>query len=62
MRVVFLVAAGLLVAADTPTKDDAAKGQTAATGPLRVSKVNPRSFTAGSGRAIYLTGQHTWAS
>ncbi len=30
----------------------------AATGPLRVSKVNPRYFTDGSGRAIYLTGSH----
>jgi len=31
-----------------------------ATGPLRVSTVNPRYFTDGSGRAIYLTGSHTW--
>ena len=32
----------------------------AATGPLRVSAVNPRYFTDGTGRAIYLTGSHTW--
>src|SRR5712692_8831749 len=31
-----------------------------ATGPLRVSNINPRYFTDGSGRAIYLTGSHTW--
>jgi hypothetical protein len=31
-----------------------------ATGPLRVSTVNPRYFTDGSGRAIYLTGSHSW--
>jgi hypothetical protein len=31
-----------------------------ATGPLRVSDVNPRYFTDGSGKAIYLTGAHTW--
>ena len=29
-------------------------------GPLRVSSVNPRYFTNGTGRAIYLTGSHTW--
>jgi hypothetical protein len=31
-----------------------------ATGPLRVDPGNPRYFTDGSGRAIYLTGSHTW--
>ncbi len=29
-------------------------------GPLRVSAENPRYFTDDSGRAIYLTGSHTW--
>ena len=29
-------------------------------GPLRVNAENPRYFTDGSGRAIYLTGSHTW--
>jgi len=29
-------------------------------GPLRVSKENPRYFTDDSGRAVYLTGCHTW--
>ncbi len=29
-------------------------------GPLRVSKKNPRYFTDNSGKAIYLTGSHTW--
>lgn len=31
-----------------------------ATGPLRVLVANPRYFTDGSGRAVYLTGSHTW--
>jgi hypothetical protein len=31
-----------------------------ATGPLRVSPVNSRYFTDGTGKAIYLTGSHTW--
>jgi hypothetical protein len=30
-------------------------------GPLRVSAANPRYFTDDTGRAIYLTGSHTWA-
>jgi hypothetical protein len=33
-----------------------------ATGPLRVHPANPRYFTDGSGKAIYLTGSHTWAN
>ena len=28
--------------------------------PLRVSNINPRYFTDGSGKAVYLTGSHTW--
>ena len=31
-------------------------------GPLRVHPKNPRYFTDGSGRAIFLTGSHTWAN
>jgi hypothetical protein len=34
----------------------------AATGPLRVHPENRRYFTDGSGRAIYLTGSHTWCN
>jgi hypothetical protein len=33
-----------------------------ATGPLRANPSNPRYFTDGSGKAIYLTGSHTWAN
>jgi hypothetical protein len=33
---------------------------TKATGPLRVHPENPRYFTDGTGKAIYLTGSHTW--
>jgi len=33
-----------------------------ASGPLRVNPANPRYFTDGSGKAIYLTGSHTWAN
>lgn len=29
-------------------------------GPIQVSPANPRYFTDGSGRAIYLTGSHYW--
>jgi hypothetical protein len=29
-------------------------------GPLKVSEKNPRYFTDNSGRAVYLTGSHTW--
>ena len=33
-----------------------------ATGPLRANTANPRYFTDGSGKAIYLTGAHTWSN
>jgi hypothetical protein len=33
-----------------------------ATGPLRVHPTNPRYFTDGNGRTIYLTGSHTWSN
>ena len=33
-----------------------------AIGPLRVNPANPRYFTDGSGKAIYLTGAHTWSN
>jgi hypothetical protein len=33
-----------------------------AKGPLRVHPQNRRYFTDGSGRAVYLTGSHTWAN
>jgi hypothetical protein len=31
-------------------------------GPLRASSINSRYFTDESGRAVYLTGSHTWAN
>lgn len=36
--------------------------QRIAPGSLRVHPANPRYFTDGSGRAVYLTGSHTWAN
>jgi hypothetical protein len=38
-----------------------ASGQNSpASGPLQVLKSNPRYFTDGSGKAIYLAGSHNW--
>ena len=39
-----------------------ANDSTSATGTLRVHPHNPRYFTDDSGRAIYLTGSHTWGN
>src|SRR5262245_19507582 len=41
-------------------KQTAEKPGRAAKGPLRVHPTNPHYFTDGSGRAVYLTGSHTW--
>ncbi len=35
---------------------------TPAAGPLRIGTVNPRYFTDGSGKIIFLTGSHTWGN
>ncbi|WP_019502662.1 DUF6298 domain-containing protein [Pseudanabaena sp. PCC 6802] len=35
---------------------------TSATGVLRVNPTNPRYFTDGGGKAVYLTGSHTWSN
>lgn len=40
----------------------AVNGSSKATGPLRTLEANPRYFTDGSGKVIYLTGSHTWAN
>jgi hypothetical protein len=37
-------------------------GPASAMGPLRVLPSNPRYFTDGSGRAVYLTGSHHWSN
>ncbi len=39
-----------------------AGGRKEAAGPLRVHPANPRYFADGSGKAVYLTGSHTWGS
>ena len=39
-----------------------AAGQATGVGPLRVLASNPRYFTDGSGKAIFLTGSHTWGN
>lgn len=48
----FLLLFALLPAAQAARKP--------AAGPLRVLESNPRYFTDGSGRAVYLAGMHTW--
>jgi hypothetical protein len=47
------------------TSESRSSGQVTVTGPLTVSKANPRYFTAAAGdtadqKAIYLTGSHIW--
>lgn len=56
---VLLVAVGALAAilVVVTTRDDSVEVR-----PLRVSAANPRYFEDASGRAVYLTGSHTWAS
>src|SRR5678815_18433 len=69
-RTVFIQTAGhilacivaLYVSPATAQKslDNSPSQASPAQGPLRVHPTNPRYFTDGSGKAIYLTGSHTW--
>src|SRR5688572_19939200 len=45
-----------------PTAKAEARGKPTMNGVLKVHATNPRYFTDKSGRAIYLTGSHTWLS
>ena len=70
VRLVWAVTVVILLAScsETPeriTRLDFAADRTVETsatahGPLRVLTENPRYFTDGSGKAIFLTGSHTW--
>jgi len=57
-----LRATALLVAVALAAVTTAQAGPRPATGPLRVHPENPRYFADGSGRAVLLTGSHTWPS
>ncbi len=52
---------GTAVAAEGPA-ESSKPSQYAVRGPLRVFPANPRYFTDGSGKAVYLTGSHTWSN
>ncbi len=52
------VVVGLVLLTATAEADEGRT--TPAKGPLTVLKANPRYFTDGSGKAVYLTGSHTW--
>jgi hypothetical protein len=55
------LAVGLSLQGTDPQSLSAGKHQSkSAPGPLRLHPTNPRYFTDGSGKAIYLTGSHTW--
>src|SRR5512132_2707323 len=63
-RTLLAGAAGFVTAGLVHPERVCARGRTSgpAKGPLRPHPENPRYFTDGSGRAIYLTGSHTWAN
>jgi hypothetical protein len=53
----------LLLAGSFSAVSSQSRAQTkveSATGPLRLLQANPRYFTDGSGKAIYLAGSHNW--
>ena len=61
-RRAFLKHASISAAAACSSRVVSAQLRRPATGPLKVHPRNPRYFTDGSGRAIFLTGAHTWAN
>jgi hypothetical protein len=62
-RRTFLAASGTLAAAavsNLAAAEDSPKRRPPASGPLRVHAKNPRYFSDADGRAVLLTGAHTW--
>ncbi len=59
-----LATGGLMLMAATwgHAGEEVRKSDAPAAGPLRIHPQNPRYFTDGSGRAVYLTGSHTWSN
>lgn len=51
-----------LAACADSSRKSASDRSAVANGPLRPHPANPRYFTDGSGRAIFLAGSHTWAN
>jgi hypothetical protein len=49
-----------IVVACAPHSSTDVEVRAPATGPLRIHPSNPRYFTDGSGKAVYLTGSHAW--
>jgi hypothetical protein len=61
LLILYLTFVSLAYGRDAGTPLAHVRAQTA-TGPLRANPANPRYFTDGSGKAIYLTGSHTWSN
>ena len=61
LSLLFVITFGLAVAVSSEYFA-AQSSSSQATGPLRVCARNPRYFTDGSGKAIYLTAAHTWTN
>src|SRR5262245_37436470 len=51
---------GLAAGVPPPSASEPARVMKPITAPLRALSTNPHYFTDGSGKAIYLTGSHTW--
>jgi hypothetical protein len=58
-RLVHLIAAGAILCSALAAQNNAINRPM---GPLRVCPANPRYFADPGGRAVYLTGSHTWQS
>jgi hypothetical protein len=59
LTVIFALRAGPGFSIEPQGADESGR---AAKGPLRIHPTNPRYFTDGSGKAVFLTGSHTWGN
>jgi hypothetical protein len=57
---ILLLTIATLVPGEAPVVSAATEKANPITAPLRTSTDNPNYFTDGSGKAVYLTGSHTW--
>jgi hypothetical protein len=60
--ILIMLVVGALLGLNSGRAASVSKTVPSTPGPLRVLASNPRYFTDGTGKAVYLTGSHTWSN
>lgn len=61
-KILSFICFAILMSGTVPAQEPGTEYKKHFNGPLRILSSNPRYFTDNSGKAIYVTGSHTWAN